>query len=431
MTHPGRVTGDGPATGTSNVRTKESRRRLVGLGLVVLLVALASITGVEVVPHWSGATVPRLRAQRATEPRSVVRPGSGRERVSRPPGSISVVSYGADPSGVKDSTPAFRQAIRAAEAERDGTVYVPPGRYVLDDPGVAGCQLCIVAPVHIVGAGPSYVTLVNEMGLRNPNFGKSQPMIEIRTGPHGRPGGADGTTISGLTLNSSEFQAGTDIIDFANDTTLSDLDVEASTSNNHYNPDTFGVCVIAICNPFTFARVHRIDNSIDNVTITGQGADGDTELDLSCQIGTTVDNVNIIGNGRDIYDSRDVTVKDAILVGRASVGTAFTWVINDSSNIVLDDVTTVGSGGVIVQHLHHEPSVNVIVADEVMRDPNETLFVGDIDGLLLERDRLGRMRIDPAESATNITLRDTTLSGPVMCSRTTHISDLSGLSCER
>jgi len=421
---------DSAVNGTGKVRKMNSRRRVVGIGVVALLVASASIVGLEAIRHQPGAAVPRPITRSSTEPGAVTPPSSTSGSVPQPAGSISVVSYGADPSGVKDSTSAFQQAIKAAEAQPGGTVYVPPGRYVLDDLQATECQLCIVAPVHIVGAGPSYVTLVNELGLLNPDFGKSRPMIEIRTGPHGTPGGGDGTTISGLTLNSSEYQAGTDILDFANDTMLSNLNVEASTSNNQYNPNTFGVRVIAICNPSNFATIHRVDNTIDNVTITGQGGAGNTELDLSCQIGTTVKNVNITGNGMDIYISRNITVNNATLVGQASVGPAYTWVINYSSNVMLDNVTTVGSGGVIVQHLHNEPASNVTVENEVMQDPNETLFVGDVDGLLLENDQLSKIRIDPSISATGIRLQGTTVSGAVMCSHPTLISGLSGLSCQ-
>mgnify|MGYP001773814043 CR=1 FL=1 len=274
------------------------------------------------------------------------------------------------------------------------------------------------------------MTLVNEMGLLNPAFGKSQPMIEIRSGPHGTPGGADGTTISGLTLDSAEYQAGTTILDFANNTTLNDLNVEAATSNNHHNPDTFGIRVIAICNPSTFSTVHRVDNRIDNVTITGQGGDGNTELDLSCQLGTSVNNVEIVGNGMDIYNSQNITVNHATLVGEASIGTAFTWVINHSANVVLNDVTTVGSGGVIVQHRDDEPSSHITVENEVMQDLAAALIVGDVDGLLLENDRLAKLRIDPAQVATAITLRGTTVAGPVQCSHPALISHLSGLSCQ-
>lgn len=59
-----------------------------------------------------------------------------------------MTSYGADPSGKADATTAFARAIDAAEKRGDGTLYVPPGRYVLDDPKAAVCELCIRRPIR-------------------------------------------------------------------------------------------------------------------------------------------------------------------------------------------------------------------------------------------------------------------------------------------
>src|SRR6202035_445841 len=47
--------------------------------------------------------------------------------LAQPAGSVSVVSEGADSTGVNDSTTAFNNAIAAAGA--GGTVWIPPGTY--------------------------------------------------------------------------------------------------------------------------------------------------------------------------------------------------------------------------------------------------------------------------------------------------------------
>lgn len=61
-----------------------------------------------------------------------------------PPGAVSVVDKGADPSGAGDSTQAFRDAISAA---RGGVVWIPPGDYKLTQ------SLSNVDDVEIRGAG--------------------------------------------------------------------------------------------------------------------------------------------------------------------------------------------------------------------------------------------------------------------------------------
>ena len=70
--------------------------------------------------------------------------------LTQPAGSVSVVSEGADPTGVNDSTTAFNDAIAAAGA--GGTVWIPPGTY--DIPGHI-----TVNDVTVEGAGMWYSTI--------------------------------------------------------------------------------------------------------------------------------------------------------------------------------------------------------------------------------------------------------------------------------
>jgi len=69
----------------------------------------------------------------------------------QPPGSISVLSYGADPTGQTDSTTAIQNAINAGSAEGK-TVYIPPGNYTVT-------AHLIVNNVTLTGAGEWYSVL--------------------------------------------------------------------------------------------------------------------------------------------------------------------------------------------------------------------------------------------------------------------------------
>jgi hypothetical protein len=69
----------------------------------------------------------------------------------QPPGSISVLSYGADPTGQTDSTTAIQNAINAGSAE-DKAVYIPPGNYTVT-------AHLIVDNVTLTGAGEWYSVL--------------------------------------------------------------------------------------------------------------------------------------------------------------------------------------------------------------------------------------------------------------------------------
>jgi parallel beta-helix repeat protein len=83
--------------------------------------------------------------------------------LSQPAGSVSVVSEGADPTGVNDSTTAFNNAIAAAGA--GGTVWIPPGTYLI--PGHI-----IVNDVTVEGAGMWYSTVT---GAAPGFYGNGEP----------------------------------------------------------------------------------------------------------------------------------------------------------------------------------------------------------------------------------------------------------------
>src|ERR1700678_71699 len=83
--------------------------------------------------------------------------------LTQPSGSVSVVSEGADPTGVNDSTTAFNNAIAAAGA--GGTVWIPAGTY--DIPGHI-----IVNNATVEGAGMWHSTIT---GAAPGFYGNGEP----------------------------------------------------------------------------------------------------------------------------------------------------------------------------------------------------------------------------------------------------------------
>ena len=76
----------------------------------------------------------------------------------QPRGSISVLSYGADPTGAKDSTTAIQNAINAGSAAGKA-VYIPPGNFTVT-------AHLIVNKVTLTGAGEWYSVLGgNDVGV--------------------------------------------------------------------------------------------------------------------------------------------------------------------------------------------------------------------------------------------------------------------------
>jgi len=76
--------------------------------------------------------------------------------LSQPANSVSVTSYGADPTGVNNSTTAFNEAISAASSAGE-SVWIPPGSYLISSP-------LTVTSATIEGAGYWYSVIdSNEM----------------------------------------------------------------------------------------------------------------------------------------------------------------------------------------------------------------------------------------------------------------------------
>ncbi len=78
---------------------------------------------------------------------------------SQPPGSVSVVAQGADPTGATDSTSAFNSAVSAANAA-GVAVWIPAGTYLITSP-------LQMQKATIIGAGSWYSQIKTNTFIRN------------------------------------------------------------------------------------------------------------------------------------------------------------------------------------------------------------------------------------------------------------------------
>jgi hypothetical protein len=76
------------------------------------------------------------------------------------PAWINVASsaYGADPTGVSDSTTAFKNAISAAASAGGGVIYIPAGTYL-----ISSTLTCTTVPVYFLGDG-AWATVISFTG---------------------------------------------------------------------------------------------------------------------------------------------------------------------------------------------------------------------------------------------------------------------------
>ncbi len=353
--------------------------------------------------------------------------GPGTSPLPKPTEVYNVVNFGADRTGQRDSTNAIRAAITAAEAHSGSEVYFPPGKFILDQPSPKLFDFVINKPIQIIGAGISATTIINEVGQKTPGVTLSTDMFAIEVAPGTQTGGGSGTIISNMTLDSATYDAGTDIMDFANHTTLSNLKVLAASSTNTYNYNSFGIRVIAICNPNNISYKYRVGNVINNVTIIGKGQQGTTELDLSCQVGTSASNITIVGNGLDIFYCHNDTVSNANLTSGNYAPRLYTWVITGSTNISLSNIIANGMGGTIAPDVRLV-SNNISIENESMTQKYSSLYIGDSRNVSILNSSLGGVIILPRAKVDGLKLDHTSVS-LVICRPGASTSNLSGLAC--
>jgi hypothetical protein len=93
--------------------------------------------------------------------------------LAQPANSLSVVSYGADPNFVKDSTIAIQNTVNAAKTAGK-SVWIPAGKYLTNS--LAGKALDFTG-VKVQGAGMWYTTLYRKVPLPTPSGWRSEIMV--------------------------------------------------------------------------------------------------------------------------------------------------------------------------------------------------------------------------------------------------------------
>jgi hypothetical protein len=372
--------------------TQPLRRRVA----VVLLAVFAAIAGV-LVGVLSGGSA----SERSVPPP----PQSG--PFPQPPGSVSVTSYGADPSGRRDSTLAIRHAIAAAGALGGWrTVYFPPGNYLLDDDdGAYQDFLLDHLTVDILGAGPAYSRIVEKVGTFSYPLLKRGKTVFVFS--H-----MSGFYISGLTIDCQTYNAGDTIDDYGDDSTVSNMVLLGARNGSGGTVDrnnVFDLRVLAVCNanpanPLYGAFHHG--NTVQDVALNGRGIGANDDLDFSCQHDGRISNVTDTGWGTAIYIDEGVTITNYVFTPGGD-RTAFRgYFITDSSHIAIDNFVTYGEGGIISSVKH--PSSDITISGERMMRPGYELVVDDANGVTIANSVLDTLQISPTKSLRRLSLIGTT-----------------------
>src|SRR5882757_9832377 len=111
--------------------------------------------------------------------------------LAQPANSLSVVSYGADPNFVNDSTVAIQNTVNAARTQGK-SVWIPPGKYLTNS--LAGTPLNFTG-VKVQGAGMWYSTIYRKVPLPVTSW-RSQILV------------GSGTTVTDLQVDSNAIWRG-------------------------------------------------------------------------------------------------------------------------------------------------------------------------------------------------------------------------------
>ncbi len=302
---------------------------------------------------------------------------------------FDVTNYGATSDGTGDNTAAFAAAIAAAERAGTGnTVYVPSGTYTFSTGSPASIQVSGTVPIVLAGAGRDTTKLVEVTHRRD--------LLSVKT---------DGTTVQDLSFDTQTHDGGHGIGDGANNTTVQRVAVSSGTQ-------TFGIYYPGPHGAHPGNNIHSEGNIVKHVILNDElKGDG---FSFSFQDRASINGVVHTGSHITIYGDTNTTISNYNYTP-GTHGSTSGWVISSPCvNVTLTNFTTSGFGGQIREAgVRSRVNQNITIDNEQMTGtappgtkPN-SLFIGDVQGLLIENSSLQHVTIAPRfaaqGSATNTT----------------------------
>jgi hypothetical protein len=254
---------------------------------------------------------------------------------SKPPGYLSITSFGATPNDGKDDTQAFQKAVSTAESEGKG-VWIPPGVFKIT-------HRIHMSNVTIRGAGPWYSVL---SGLGANLYGDG-----------GNIGLYDFAVFGGTTqrIDSSQ-QTGIEGV-FGSGSVIQNVWVEHTKVGMWFDGPTNGLLVVGNRIRDTFADGINLDEGVTNTTVedcnirnTGDDAMAmwsDNAADVNNVFRNNTIQLPMLANGIGIYGGRNNSVLNNVIMDTVVNGAGI-QVGNNFGAVPLSG-TTVISGNRLVR----------------------------------------------------------------------------------
>jgi Pectate lyase superfamily protein/PKD domain len=283
--------------------------------------------------------------------------------------TFNVVTYGADPTGVKDSTLQVQSAIDAAQAAGSGNVvYFPTGNYVFFKKISAGDSLSVngSSAVTLQGDGASASVLIEGVGKN---------LLAVNT---------DGTVVTGLKLdaqpNAMTSHAQAALVMAASNTLLENSTILGG-------PNSFAVFYPGPPGATKSNIIYDTGNNIDNISIDDQwNRDG---FSYSFQENGLVQNVTHTGSRMAIFVDKNIEVDNYTYhPGAQTRSTQGFWITAPSDGVTINGFDTYGNGGTIGSG--GSPSTNITIKNETYHNGGGFhLTVGEVKGLTVDTCNFG------------------------------------------
>jgi Pectate lyase superfamily protein len=298
----------------------------------------------------------------AAGPSSTLPPGTPPAGGSAPPPPLplpitNVSAYGAVGNGRADSTAAIAKAISAAEA-RGGTVYFPPGHYMVGGSGIgSGIEVRAGRALTIAGAGAGRVTITNTNA--------SGGLLSIR---------ADHTVVEDLTLDAQSANSRQALGVVANNVTVQFCRI---LGGSQFFAIYYAGPAGATPSAPTYNSGNRLLSDSVNDLTTNDG------ISWSFQEYSLIENLVHTGSRLALYVDRYVTVQNEVYrPGPQGGATAGFWISAPSDHITINNFTSYGMGGIISDN-GLDVSTNITIANERLMVPGNTLRVDAASGLTI------------------------------------------------
>jgi Pectate lyase superfamily protein len=404
-----------PGYASIMVTHRTNRRRVHAVGSVIAIVVMVGL----LVAGLSSSLQGSGKKTAATPPAGSPSSGAAKTPTTPPPANAFLVTtYGADPTGKRDSDPAIKTAIAAAEAKGGNqTVYFPAGTYILNDPDNMYTDLVINGSVNVLGAGQSVTKVIEEVGNAKTVNGRPGPYPHLQRGEDVFTFGyrAHNFYFSGLTVDAQTYNAGDALQNrgnygiIENSTFLGSINGPGTAGlpgQTETKLDTFDIRIANFCNqsptnPNYVGRAdhHSTGNVVRNVTlISAGGVGGNDDLDFTCEEHGSISNVTDTGWGTALYLDTDVTVNNyKFSPGSDTANRNYFagWFVTDGHSITISDFTTTGNGGKI--YSPNYPSSEITINNEMMKTPGYVLDISDATAVTINGGYIQKLQLTPSD----------------------------------